>query len=236
MKIPRNPATAMALLLAALVLVACNRAPNETLATNTLTVQLFQDAEHPNGEGVCELDANDTPAQFDVSLSAISADGIEAEVESTTLTWATKTNPRLPITITATLPQNSPNELGLVDTLVITSAASPPPAFVVNTFNNGACKSRRDFAARLANIGRDTRDSSSSMRATLVALLSVPLGLIGLLYLIKSDWAWDWHVATERFRGVVHLERTDEWETSRILTGSFALLLALLATLFAFSF
>jgi hypothetical protein len=229
-----NYLTAALLALCIGMLSACGAAPPQRLAGQSITVRTFRDAETGIGSGVCELDPSDTPETFSLQISAQSADGQSINADETNrLVWPGEQAPVLPITLTLAAPQGANYDIGLVDTLVITQPADTQPGVVVNTFNNGVCRSQREFEAAL-NKGREQSQASiGSLRAFTVLIASL-FGGLGLVYLIKGNWAWAMHVQGQRARGIVNLERTDEWEATRIFGGGALLFFALLIVALGF--
>jgi hypothetical protein len=214
-------------------LTACG-APPQRLNGQTITVQTFRDADSSNGQGICELDPADRPERFALQISARSSDGQLADAdEANTLVWRGEQPPALPITITLAVPSGAAYDIGVIDTLVITQSSDTQPGVVINTYNNGVCRSMREFNAAIEKFNSSNASSTAGLRAILLLLASACAGS-GLLTLLKGDWAWEMHVEGQRWRGIVNLERTDEWEVSRMISGIALLVCAAVLSAVAF--
>jgi hypothetical protein len=81
-------------------------------------------------------------------------------------------------------------------------------------------------------IGVTTACGTAPARA-LLALIGAVIGTLGLVHLGRGDWAWDMHEQGQRARGIVNLERTDEWESWRIISGGLMVICATVIVIIA---
>jgi hypothetical protein len=213
------------------ITTACGTAPAQRMDGSTITIRTFRDASPPNGDGVCDLDPADTPESFALEITATSADGQLAQsADGNAVNFPEP--PMLPVTITLAAPRDANYDIGVIDTLVITTPNDVQPSVVVNTFGNGVCRSQREFNAAIDKINRDNANSVGFYRA-LLALFGAAVGAYGLFYLLRGDWAWDMHEQGQRARGIVNLERTDEWESWRIISGGLMVICATVIVIIA---
>jgi hypothetical protein len=66
-----------------------------------------------------------------------------------------------------------------------------------------------------------------------LVLFGAAVGAFGLVYLLRGDWAWAMHEQGQRARGIVNLERTDEWEIWRMISGGLLVLCAIVIVIIA---